>query len=74
MFLSTKSRRRGTHGGTKLRQQPLSAWQVSFNPSQLVLPVLSRSCQVLHPTWNNLSVLFGPDRVLNGSDQVPPSF
>jgi hypothetical protein len=31
MFLSTESRRHGTHG-TKPHQQSLSAWQASFDP------------------------------------------
>jgi hypothetical protein len=37
LLLSAKSRRCGTHG-TKSRQQPKSAWQASFNPSQPDLP------------------------------------
>jgi hypothetical protein len=39
LFLTVESRRRGTYG-IKLCQQPPSAWQASFNPSQPVLPVL----------------------------------
>jgi hypothetical protein len=39
LFLSVESTRRGTHG-TKPHQQPPSAWQASFNPSQLDLPIL----------------------------------
>jgi hypothetical protein len=39
LFLSAEFRRHGTRG-TKSHQQPLSAWQASFNPSQPDLPAL----------------------------------
>jgi hypothetical protein len=37
LFLSAESKKRGTHG-TGPHQQPPSAWQASFNPSQPDLP------------------------------------
>jgi hypothetical protein len=37
LFLSAESKRHRTHG-TRPHQQPPSAWQVGFNPSQSDLP------------------------------------
>jgi hypothetical protein len=46
LFLTTKYKSHSTHG-TKLRQQPLTTWQVSFGLDYLVLPTLVKFLSAL---------------------------
>jgi hypothetical protein len=46
LFLFAESKRRGTHG-TKPHQQPSSAWQARFNPSQPNLSALAKLLSAL---------------------------
>jgi hypothetical protein len=57
LFLFAKSMRRGTHG-TKPRQQPPSAWQASFNPSQPDLPALAKLSSTLSDLEYLLSAIW----------------
>jgi hypothetical protein len=64
LFLSSRSKRGGTHG-TRPRQQPPSAWQAIFGPNQPGIPVLAKLSSALSDLEWLIWVLLGSGRVSN---------
>jgi hypothetical protein len=73
LFLSPESSRCGTHS-TRSRQQPPSAWQASFNPSQPVLPVCGEVAECCVRLGIACECYLALVECLNDSDRVPPDF